>query len=350
MSDWKSILVQKTKTILDVIAIIDRGGVQLALVVDENGRLLGTVTDGDVRRGILKGKGMADSVMEIMNANPITARESESTEEILKKMKDRSLLQIPVLDSDRRVVDLQILERILKGKRHENAVVLMAGGEGKRLYPLTKDTPKPLLKVGDKPILETILQNFVSQGFHNFHLSVNYKAEMIEDYFEDGSKWGCEVSYIREDSQMGTAGALSLLPRDVQGPIIVMNGDVLTKTNFEALLNFHKEEKAEATMCVREYDFQVPYGVVRLDGTRIQAIDEKPVHTFYVNGGIYVLNPSALELIPKNSAFDMPSVFSKLAEQGRKGSAYALREYWLDIGRSDDFERASVDYKRYFQN
>lgn len=350
MSDWKSILVQRNSTILNVIAIIDRGGVQLALVVDEIGRLLGTVTDGDVRRGILKGKGMSDSVTEIMNPNPVTAIESESTEEILNKMKSRSLLQIPIVDGSQRVVDLQILEQILKGKRHENTVILMAGGEGKRLYPLTRDVPKPLLRVGEKPILEIILQNFVSQGFHNFQLAVNYKAQMIEDYFEDGSKWDCQVSYIRESSQMGTAGALSLLPRDVQGPVIVMNGDVLTKTNFEALLKFHEEEKAEATMCVREYDFQVPYGVVRLDGTRIQAIDEKPVHTFYVNGGIYVLNPSALELIPKNSAFDMPSVFSRLAELDRKASAYALREYWLDIGRSDDFERASADYRRYFQN
>lgn len=350
MTDWKSILVQPNQTILDVIAIIDRGGVQLAIVVDAQGRLMGTITDGDVRRGILRGKNMSDVVTEIMNPSPVTASEGESTDEVLRKMKEKSLLQIPVLDADHRVVDLKILEQFLKGRRHDNPVILMAGGEGKRLYPLTKDCPKPLLKVGGKPILETIIENFISQGFHSFYLSVNYKAEMIESYFGDGSKWGCEISYLRENAQMGTAGALSLMPKDVQGPFIVMNGDVLTKTNFETLLNFHREERADVTMCVREYDFQVPYGVVRLNGVQIQSIDEKPVHTFYVNGGIYVLNRSALDLIPNSTATDMPEVFSRIVGEKGKACAYALREYWLDIGRGDDFERASVDYKRYFQN
>jgi len=201
-----------------------------------------------------------------------------------------------------------------------------------------------LLKVGGKPILETILESFAEQGFKQIFLSVNYKAEMIRDHFGDGERWGVQLGYLHENARLGTAGALSLLPEKPDAPIVVMNGDLLTRTSFDKLLQFHHDQGAAATMAVREYDFQVPYGVVRLDGTRIEAIEEKPVQKFFVNAGIYVLSPDALDHLPVEMFFDMPTLFEYLIAAGKTTAAYPLREYWLDIGRLEEFERAQREW------
>lgn len=348
MTHWKEIMISPSTAILKAIEIIDAGAMKIALVVDENNCLLGTVTDGDIRRGILRGVALDEEVQNVMNPNPITARSTETKETVLAIMKLKRLHHIPIIDGQGCVVGIEILDNLLKSNFRENWVMLMAGGLGTRLRPLTDDAPKPLLKVGSKPILETIMDNFIEYGFRKFYLSVNYKAEMIEEYFGDGSRWGVEIRYIHEDKRMGTAGALGLLSEKPTQPLVVMNGDLLTKVNFQQLLDFHIEHRAQATMCVREYDFQVPYGVVKVDKLKLIGIDEKPIHKFFVNAGIYVLDPAALDLIPKNEFFDMPSLYQKLMDLNCETVVFPIREYWMDIGRKDDFERANGEFWEVF--
>ena len=337
----KDILVPPTTTILKVIEAIDAGSIQIALVIDAKNRLLGTVTYGDIRRGILKGISLNDPVVHVMKRNPITARSDESQENIFTLMKQRKIRQIPVVDSTGRVVGIEILDRLLQPQNEGSWVVLMAGGLGSRLRPLTDDCPKPLLKVGDRPLLETILENFTAQGFRRFFLAVNYKDDMVQGYFGDGSRWGIEIQYIREEQQLGTAGALGLMTVKPSEPLLVMNADLLTKVNFRQLLDFHKEHQAKATMCVREYTFQVPFGVVKIEKHQVASINEKPIQRFFVNAGIYVLEPEVLELISRNEALDMPSLFHKLVDRNETVAAFPIREYWLDIGRMEDLVKAN---------
>jgi len=349
MKNWKNILVYPKSIIREAIQIIDAGALKIALVVDDSRKLLGTVSDGDVRRGMLKGYSLDEQVSQIMNSTPTVVTQNEGREKVLALMRQKQIYQIPVVDKAGVLVGLEVIDTILAAPQRNNWVVLMAGGLGSRLKHLTKDVPKPLLKIGNKPILETILESFIDQGFARFFISVNYKSDLIESYFGGGSRWGIQIEYLREDKKLGTGGALGLLPERPSAPFLVMNGDVLTKVNFQQLLDFHCEHQAEATMCVREYDFQVPYGVVRVDKHRIAAIEEKPVQSFFVNAGIYVLEPQTLELIPKNDYFDMPSLFEKMVATQKETAVFPVREYWLDIGRMDDFERAKLEYTEVFK-
>lgn len=348
MKNWQEVLVGPETPILSSLDIIDKGALQIALVVDEHNRLLGTVTDGDIRRGILRGVSLDSPVKLIMHSNPITSGASEKREAILSKMKLKGLRHIPIVDSEGRVVRIELLEKLIQSNSRHNWVVLMAGGLGSRLSPMTDDCPKPLLKVGTKPILETILDNFIEHGFYRFYLSVNYHAEMIKSYFGDGSKWGVEIKYIHENKRLGTAGALSLMKEQPSEAFIVMNGDLLTKVNFQQLLDFHLETEAKATMCVREYDYQVPYGVVQVEGHHLMRIVEKPVQHFFVNGGIYVLDPNMLKMVPQDTFFDMPSLFEEAISKSMATSVFPIREYWIDIGRMDDFNRANDEFKERF--
>jgi dTDP-glucose pyrophosphorylase len=346
---WHKTLIGPDTSIQSAIAVLDEAGLQICLVVDGERHLLGTVTDGDIRRGILRGVALADPIQAIMNTRFRFGRPSDSPAHLLDVLNSAVIHQLPIVAPDGRVVDL-VLDTELH-RRHEprpNWVVLMAGGLGNRLRPLTDDTPKPLLKVGRKPLLETIVDNFVAMDFRRFYISVNYRADQVKDHFGDGSAFGCEIRYLEEKDRLGTAGALSLMPERPEAPFVVMNGDVLTKVNFASLIKFHDEQGAEATMCVREYDFQVPYGVVNLDGDRIASVVEKPVQSFFVNAGIYTISPSALDLVPKGRYFDMPELFSTLIAGQRSTSAFPVREYWIDIGRLDDFERANGEFASIF--
>ncbi|MBX5437764.1 MAG: nucleotidyltransferase family protein [Alicyclobacillaceae bacterium] len=348
MSRHEQVLVSPDTAVLDVIGIIDRGALQIALVVDEQQRLLGTVTDGDVRRGLLRGVQLHDPVSVIMNAEPTTARLNEARETVLAIMKLKRIHHVPVLDDEGRVVHIETLDELIQAKERDNWVVIMAGGMGTRLRPLTDHVPKPLLRVGNKPILETILGSFVEHGFRKFYLSVNYKAEMIKQYFGDGSRFGIEIRYLHEQQRMGTAGALSLIQDPSERPLIVMNGDLLTKVNFQQLLDFHNARRAQATMCVREYHYQIPYGVVEIEEERLKGIQEKPQKSCFVNAGIYVLDPAVLDLIPRNTFYDMPDLFARLIELGCTTTVFPIREYWLDVGMRADFERANGDYHEVF--
>ncbi len=201
-----------------------------------------------------------------------------------------------------------------------------------------------MLKVGTKPLLETIIESFIEHGFQNFYLSVNYLADIVKDYFEDGRKWGVNIFYLEETQPSGTAGSLGLIPKEkLTLPAIVMNGDILTRVNFSALLKFHQQHRAAATMCVREWQYQVPYGVVNSDGYRMVGITEKPIEHHFVNAGIYVLDQAAFELIQPGCYLDMPTLFNKLIELQQETSLFPVREYWLDIGQHHDFERANKD-------
>lgn len=348
MRKIKNITISADTSIRDALEAIDRGAMQIALVVNEENKLLGTMTDGDIRRAILKGKGLSDPILGVYNEQPTKALINQPKEDILQLAIINGIKQVPMIDEQGYLLGIEYIDDYLRKSEKPNTVVLMAGGLGTRLRPLTENIPKPMLKVGTKPILETIIENFCSYGFRNFFLCVNYKSEVIIDHFGDGSRLGANIRYIQEPKRLGTAGALSLLPPIGSDPLIVMNGDLLTNINFEHLLNYHLTADALATMCVREYDFQVPYGVVEMTGATIQAIVEKPVHSFYVNAGIYVLSPQALPLIPTDSFYDMPDLFQQLIHSEKKICSFPIKGYWLDIGRSDDFAKANTDYEDIF--
>lgn len=344
MTNWRDTLVSPDNQLRRAVEVIDAAGLQIALVVDQDRRLLGTVTDGDIRRAILRGVSLDAPVTGVMNEAPTTAREQDDREMLLALMRQRKLHQVPVLDAGWRVVGLVVLDDLIGLQSRSNPVVLMAGGLGTRLRPLTDACPKPLLRVGSKPILETILDSFIQHGFFRFFISVNYRAEMIREYFGDGSRWGVEIEYVRESQRLGTAGALSLLPRMPQEPIFVMNGDLLTQLNFVHLLDFHHAHGAKATMCVREYELQVPYGVIETSRHRILDIREKPTERYLVNAGIYVLQPEVLELIPDGKLFDMPDLFRSVIGRGMETAVFPIREYWMDIGQMQDFLRANEQH------
>ena len=348
MKKIENIKLKQNATIKEALGIIDSGAMQIALVVDDNDKLLGTLTDGDIRRGILRGLDLDSSIETIVFKEPAIAKISSTKEEILKIALSKKLHQIPIVDDNGIVLDLKEIEELVEPKIKTNRVILMVGGLGTRLRPLTQDTPKPMLKVGNKPILQTIVEKFAEYGFVSITMCVNFNASIIRDYFSDGREFGVNIDYVLEQKRMGTAGALSLLKEHPSEPFFVMNGDLLTNVNFEHIFNYHVLNKATATMCVREYDYEVPYGVVKMNDNKIIEIAEKPVQKFFVSAGIYMLSPEILDLIPKNEFYDMPALFEKLIKLSKNVISFPIREYWLDIGRMEEYQRANEEYKEVF--
>ncbi|MDO8982380.1 nucleotidyltransferase family protein [Cypionkella sp.] len=333
-------------SIHEAMAAIDRGARQIALVTDADDRLVGTVTDGDIRRALLRGVALDAPVTEVMHIEFAAARVDSGPSAARQMMLARKLHQLPIIDAEGRLVDLLHVDDLTGLTRRETRVILMAGGLGTRLRPLTETVPKPMLPIGGRPILEKIIGTFVDQGFYRFTIALNYKGEMIRDHFGDGAAFGAEIEYVHETQRMGTAGALSLLPVRPDAPCIVMNGDLLTSLQFDTVLRFHAETGAMATMCAREYSVQVPYGVVEVvDETRLRGIVEKPTYTHFVNAGIYVLSPEALDNVVPGTWLDMPTLFERVIAQGLTASVFPLQEYWIDIGRMEDLERARVDFE-----
>ncbi len=348
MIEINKIKLKQNSTIKDALQIIDNGGKQIALVVNEYDKLIGTITDGDIRRGLLKGLNVESSIESVVFKTPTIAKISNTREEILKIALEKKLHQIPVVDDMGHVVGLEEIEELIKPKYKKNRVVLMVGGLGSRLKPLTEKVPKPMLKVGNKPILQTIVEKFAEYGYCNFTMCLNYKSNIIQNYFSDGKDFGVNIDYICEKKRMGTAGALSLLEEKPYEPFFVMNGDLLTNVNFEHLFNFHIANDSMGTMCVREYDFQVPYGVVNIDENKIFSIEEKPTHKFFVSAGIYLLNPKVLDFIPKDTFYDMPDLFNELIQAKHNVISFPIREYWLDIGHINEYKRANEEYNEVF--
>lgn len=342
------VIIQYNQTIKEALEIIDKGAIRIAVVLDENNKVIGTINDGDIRRALLKNFKLDSSIETIYFKNPILGYEEDTKEDLIQKAITKQVYQIPIVDKKGFLKDILDLATLIKVRNKRNRVILMAGGLGTRLRPLTEDIPKPLLKVGNKPILETIIKNFVSHGFVNITISVNYKANMIKDYFKDGSTFGANIDYLEEEKRLGTAGALSLIKDKPNEAFFVMNADLLTDVNFSQLMDFHSFENSMATMCVREYDMQVPYGVIEVDNSAITSIKEKPIHKFFVNAGIYVLSPKVFELIPNNEFYDMPTLFNTLIENKETAISFPIHEYWMDIGRLSDFEQAQNEYFRIF--
>ena len=342
MKNIKDIIVKESISILEVLKIIDKSSKQIAIVVDDNDKLLGTISDGDIRRALLKNIPLTESVKKIYFRNPTVASINDSKEEII------NICKIPIVDAKDNLVGLEILDELITKEKKLNKVILMVGGLGTRLQPLTENTPKPMLEVGNKPILQTIVEKFAEYGYTNIVMCINYKAHVIKDFFGDGAQFGVSINYISEEKRMGTAGALSLLNHKMKEPFFVMNGDLLTNINFEHLHDFHLSNNSVGTMCVRDYDLQVPFGVVSTENTKILSIDEKPVQKFFVNAGIYMLNPEVLDYIPKNKFYDMPTLFNKLISENEKVISFPLREYWLDVGQIDEFEKAKKEYHKEF--
>ncbi|WP_337221483.1 nucleotidyltransferase family protein [Vibrio cholerae] len=342
---WNNVLIKPDNSIRDALEIINNEALRVALVVDNNQHLVGVVTDGDIRRGLLKNLTLADPVSLVMNLSPTTAQAGTRRDLLIELMEKKSILSIPLVDDKGKVVGLETLHGALYRPKHQNPVFLMAGGFGTRLRPLTDKCPKPMLKIGDKPILETVIRSFIKAGFVNFYISTHYMPELIQEHFGDGSDLGINITYVHEQTPLGTGGALGLLPKDLpEGlPLIMMNGDVLTKVDFQRLLDFHLSHDADATMCVRDYDYQIPYGVINGEGNKITSMVEKPIQRFFVNAGIYVVSPRVFQSVEKNKKIDMPTLLEQHMQERNNILMFPIHEYWLDIGRMDDFNRAQMD-------
>lgn len=340
---WQHLLLKPTTSIKDALEIIDRQASRIVLVVDKNRKLLGTVTDGDIRRGLLKSVTIDACIEQIMNRNPLTTSPNIPANIMKETMLKNGILSLPIVENGI-VIGLDQLNTKKIQKNYNNPVFIMAGGYGTRLKPLTDHCPKPLLKIGNKPILDFILQNFIKYGFKNFYISTHYMPEKIRHYFGDGEHWGVKITYVHEKEPLGTGGALGLLPDNIdKAPLIMINGDILTTTNFEKLLKFHINSNADVTMCVRDYEYQIPYGVIYEKGNKVVRLEEKPIKHFYVNAGIYVLNYELVRRVKKNSKIDMPNFLENIIAENGNILMHPIHEYWLDIGRMDDFKRAQAD-------
>ncbi|MBI3519734.1 MAG: nucleotidyltransferase family protein [Bacteroidetes bacterium] len=331
------LLYSVNTTFEEAVRLLDQNGNGFLPVVDHQNKLIGIITDGDLRRGVLNRKFDVDS---IINKKPTVALNTESHVTIKKRLRELHRRHMPVINASGELVEVVVLDEFEK-LTHNNWVVIMAGGLGTRLGDLTKHVPKPMLEVGGKPMLLRIIEHFRSYGFGKFILCVNYKSEIIEDFFGDGKQLGIEIRYTRENKRMGTAGALSLIDFDIDAPFFVVNGDVLTTVNFNDFLNFHTSQNAEATMCVKRYSYEVPYACVEFDNSmNLKSVKEKPSYQYFINTGMYVLNPESLKYLKKEEYFDMPSLFEMLIDEKKHTKVFTIDEYWLDIGQQDDYKKA----------
>ena len=341
------IKINQNASIKEALEVIDKGAIKVAVVLSDDGLLLGMLSDGDIRRALLKGMSLGDSIASIINKHPVVANINDTKERILELANEKKLHQIPII-SNGKLIGIQDIREFLAPKNKPNKVILMVGGLGTRLRPLTNDVPKPMLDVGNKPILHTIVENFAKYGYTDIIMCVNYKSEIIKEYFGNGDKFGVKIEYVLENQRMGTAGALSLLQKRPKDDFFVMNGDLLTNVNFEYLHEYHKDSNALASICIRKYEMQVPYGVVNVRANKVTSIEEKPTQSFFVSAGIYMFSPIVLDFIPKGVFYDMPTLFSELLKQDFAVYPFFIREYWLDIGKMDEYRRANDEYEGVF--
>jgi dTDP-glucose pyrophosphorylase/CBS domain-containing protein len=348
MSEPTKLLVTPSMSVQQVMECINRNAKGIALVVDEALRLIGTITDGDIRRSILSGMNLDLPVQQLLdrreqNPMPLTARVGTPDSELLHMMTTRNVRHIPLLNEEGQVVDVALLSELVK--EYEPPLlraIVMAGGYGTRLRPLTDELPKPMLPIGDRPLLEIIVNGLREAGIRQVNLATHYKSEIIAEYFKDGHDFGVDIRYVKEDQPLGTAGALSLLEESDE-PLLVINGDILTRLDFHAMLNFHREHNADLTVAVRQYEFRVPYGVIDTDGVAVTGISEKPLVRQFINAGIYLLNPAIRRLIPNGQHYDIPDLIQQLIKDCRPVVCFPIREYWLDIGKSDHYDQARID-------
>jgi len=337
---WREALLPVDATMQQAIRNLDKTGVQISMLIAPDGTLSGTITDGDIRRALLRGLDMNSPINSIINRDAMVAVPQMSRDMVLHLMQANAINALPIVDDSRHVIGLHLLNKLLTPVCRPNVMVIMAGGQGTRLRPHTENCPKPLLPVGGKPMLEHIIERAKVEGFRNFVLAIHYLGNMIEDYFGDGSRWQVQINYLREESPLGTAGALSLLNPRPDAPFVVSNGDVLTDIRYGELLEFHLRHGAVSTMAVRLHEWQHPFGVVRTKGVDIIGFEEKPIARSHINAGIYVLEPDVLDNLNVGKHCDMPTLFSCLQERAARTIVYPMHEPWLDVGLPDDLERA----------
>ncbi len=347
MINIQDFLISRDKSIREAIATIDANAKGIALVVDNQTHLITTITDGDIRRAIISGTDLDASVRSLIGekTQPITALVDTSEANLLHLMTKNSIRQIPLLDTENKVVDIALLSDLVKDYELPLSAVVMAGGFGRRLRPLTNNIPKPMLPLGNQPILERTVEQLRRAGIHRLNITTHYLGEKITEHFGDGKDFGVDIKYVKEEQPLGTAGSLSLL-KPPQEPLLVMNGDIVTKLDFRALLDYHQENEADMTVGVKQEEFQIPYGEVEIDGVLITGITEKPIKRYFINAGIYLLNPDVCQLIPSNERYDMPSLIQELISRGRRVASFPIHEYWVDIGKHPDYQKAMNDIQQ----
>ena len=340
---WRGSMLAIDSTIQQAILKLNEFAIRIVLVVNDAGELQGTISDGDIRRGLLKGLDLNSSIASVVRQNALVVPPEVGRETVVQLMLANNIQQLPIVDQNHRVVGLHLWNEINAPLVRPNLMIIMAGGQGMRLRPHTETCQKPMLKIGGKPMLEHIIERAKAEGFRRFVLAIYFLGHMIEDYFGDGSRWHVQIDYLREATPLGTAGAIGLLMPRPEAAFVVSNGDVLTDIRYCELLDFHLRHAASATMAVRLYEWQHPFGVVRTDGVDMIGFEEKPVARSHINAGIYVLNPDALDSLKTGEQCDMPTLFCRLRERAARTIVYPMHEPWLDVGTIGDFERAQSE-------
>lgn len=338
--------LNESNTLIEVINNINDSQLQVCFIVDKDSNLVGSITDGDIRRGLINGMSMENLASEIMQKNPVYISNDKSNEDAQHLMLLRKINQLPVVNDAGKLIGLFIKDELLTYKQRENYILIMAGGFGKRMMPLTENLPKPMLQVRGKPILEHIILNAKSQGFKNFLISVHYLSDSIIEYFGDGSSFNVSIEYLQENEPLGTAGCLSLIDFKITAPLIITNGDLLTDINYCHLLDFHHANNSDATMAIKKYELQNPYGVVNTDGIDIQSFEEKPIQISYVNAGIYAINPSTIKFLKPYTFCNMPDFFMDIKKEDHKTIAYPIHETWADLGHPNELSDANKIKKK----
>lgn len=339
---WQEALLSADSTVQQAIRNLDQVAIKIALVVNDQGQLQGTVSDGDIRRGLLKGLDLNSPIAAIIHHDALVVPPEMTNAMVMQLMIANKISQIPVVDEQHRVVGLHLWDEIISPPTRSNLMVIMAGGKGMRLRPFTENCPKPMVTVAGKPMLEHIIERGKREGFSHFVLAIHYLGHMIEEYFGNGSRLGVQIDYLREQSPLGTAGALSLLNPRPDVAFVVTNGDVMTDIRYGELLDFHKRSGAAATMAVRIHEWQHPFGVVETQGIDIVGFVEKPLARSHINAGVYALSPEALLELALETPCDMPTLFERLQAKDKRIVAYPMHEPWLDVGRPDDLAQANA--------
>jgi len=350
MNNLLDLFVDKNSTAIKAINAINNSNAYIALVVDEHNKLIGTITDGDIRRGLLNGEKIDSNVQNFMYKDFQSIKESELSNTNIERIIDENILPMPILDSEGRVKELlQKDELIRRLKSPISTVVIMAGGKGTRLLPFTLDCPKPMIKINGKPMLEIILEKCINSGCDNFYISLNYLKEKILNYFGNGNKWGVNIKYLFEEEPLGTAGSLKLIPqyKKINDSILVLNGDVITNLNFNLLAEFHQKHKADITIAAKNNSYTIPFGVINKSGVELEKIIEKPTYNFLVSAGIYLIKPFILDFIKEKKYNDMPDLVKLVKEKNLKVVVFPIYEYWLDVGNPETLEQAGQDLQLY---
>jgi dTDP-glucose pyrophosphorylase len=337
---WQKVVMSSDNSIRDAFLVLNNERLGIALITDSGGILKGTVTDGDIRRGLLKGLTLESKLTEVLNSNPILADKNFNMRDVFNIMSKYKISQVPIVDKDMKLLGLHLMEEKVFPSTRANTVVIMAGGRGTRLLPFTEATPKPMLLVSGKPILENIIVQARNQGFKNFILAINYLGNIIEEYFGDGSFLDVNIKYVKETTPLGTAGALALLNPAPQDDLVVLNGDVISDINYADLLDFHLQNQAAGTMAVQPFEWINPYGIVQTEELEIIDFHEKPTMKFLINAGIYALSPMSLNLIKNSAPLQMPDLFIEIRKEGGKTIVYPVHEKWIDVGSKESLSEA----------